>query len=64
MFLDDIVAFSNRLKEEVGPGTKIDLVVREREVHAAYIMDTAIRLSERDTAKAILVWVSDSGVGN
>jgi len=64
VFLDDIVAFSARLKDEVGPGTKVDLVVGEKEVHAACIVDTAIGLSERDTAKAVLAWMSDADVSS
>jgi acetyl esterase/lipase len=58
VFLDDIVAFSRRLKEETAPGTKVDLVVGAKEVHAACIVDTAIGLGEGDTAKAILAWMS------
>ncbi|KAE9367204.1 alpha/beta-hydrolase [Stipitochalara longipes BDJ] len=63
VFLDDIVAFSKRLQEEARPGTKVDLVVGDKEVHAACIVDTAIGLSEGDTAKAVLAWMSNANIG-
>lgn len=59
VFLDDIVAFSGRLKEEAEPGTKVDFVIGAKEVHAACIVDIAIGLEEGDSAKAILAWMSD-----
>jgi len=49
-----------RLKEEPRPGTKVDLVVREKEAHAACILDAAIWLSEGDPARAVLVWMSSA----
>ncbi|KAN0091695.1 alpha/beta-hydrolase [Hyaloscypha variabilis] len=63
VFLDDVVAFSARLKEEAMPGTKVDLVVGSREVHAACIVDSSIGLSEGETAKAILAWICNAAIG-
>jgi acetyl esterase/lipase len=60
VFLDDIVLFSRRLREEAEPGTKIDFVVGEKEVHAACIVDTALGLKEGHTATAVLAWMSNS----
>jgi acetyl esterase/lipase len=59
VFLDDVVEFFERLKEETGPGTKVDLVVGRKEVHCACIVDGAFGLQEGDTAMAISSWISD-----
>jgi acetyl esterase/lipase len=58
VFLDDIVLFSERLKKEMEPGTKVDLVVGAKEVHAACIVDKVLGLKEGETAKAVLAWMS------
>jgi acetyl esterase/lipase len=58
VFLDDVVAFLKRLEEEA-TGTKVELVVGRKEVHAAPIVDTSFNLEDGDSAKAILAWMGD-----
>jgi len=64
VFLDDIVQFTEKLKEEAAPETKVDLVVSASEVHAAPLVDASFKLNEGDTAKAILAWMSNANSGS
>ena len=65
VFLDDCVAFGQRLTEEAVPQTKVDVVQCAKEVHAACIVDQMLGLgqrnsSEMDSSKVILAWMNDS----
>lgn len=57
VFLDDCVAFRERLQEAVDSGTKVDLVQCSKEVHAACVADQVFGL-EYDSTKTILAWMS------
>ena len=58
VFLDDCIAFRQRLQEAADTGTRVELVQCSKEVHAACVADQVFDL-EYDSTKTILAWMSD-----